>query len=136
MRYPNHVLNALYQRACADPELSLTIVTGLSIGKPRPSSDIERRFLEPFVERLFGNYPDLEYVAPYRKGNLPGNVEIVEFYMQAGTYLRSSAGTTASFNMNGSSSLTCPTTISFSPAAIRRCASASIERVSAFEDRL
>ncbi len=97
---PNHVLNALYQRACADPELSLTIVTGLSIGKPRPSSDIERRFLEPFVERLFGNYPDLEYVAPYRKGNLPGNVEIVEFYMQAGTYLRSSAAQADYINSN------------------------------------
>ena len=84
---PNHVLNALYRRAVSDPELSLRIVTGLSVAKPRPKEDLERRFLEPFLERVFGDYPDLDYVGPYQADRLPPNVEVLEFYMRPGAFL-------------------------------------------------
>ena len=41
----NHVANALFARAAADRSIRLRIFTGLTLGKPRPSSELERRFL-------------------------------------------------------------------------------------------
>ena len=58
----NHIVNELFRRAKADPRLELRIFTALTLAKPRWKNDIERRFLEPLVERVFGGYPDLEYV--------------------------------------------------------------------------
>ncbi len=84
---PIHIFNELYRRAVADPDIHLTIITGVSFSRPRGSSELEKRFMEPFVERVFGNLPELEYVGPYQKGRLPDNVEIVEVFLQAGTYL-------------------------------------------------
>src|SRR5215471_20537445 len=55
---PNHLLNAIYRRFKADPSRRLTIYTALSLDVPAPGSDLERRFLEPFLERQFGkDYP-------------------------------------------------------------------------------
>lgn len=84
---PIHIFNELYRRALADPGIQLTIITGVSFSRPKGSSDLERRFLEPFVDRVFGDLPELEYVEPYQKGKLPENIEIVEVFLQAGTYL-------------------------------------------------
>lgn len=84
---PIHIFNALFKRALADPEIQLTIITGVSFSRPHGSSDLEKRFLEPFVDRVFGNLPELEYVQPYQRGKLPKNIEIVEVFLQAGTYL-------------------------------------------------
>lgn len=84
---PIHIFNALFRRAQADPSIELTIITGVSFSRPKGSSDLERRFLEPFVDRVFGNLPELDYVEPYQKGRLPENIEIVELFLQAGTYL-------------------------------------------------
>src|SRR5882672_2487950 len=64
----NHVANALYRRAAADPSISLTIFTALTLEKPRYASDLERRFLAPVIERLFGGYPALEYAQALRAG--------------------------------------------------------------------
>ena len=83
----NHILNELYRRAVEDESISLTIVGGLSIELPKGKSDLERRFLEPFVQRVFGSYPDLEYVGPYDQNRLPANVEVVEFYLRPGASL-------------------------------------------------
>ncbi|MBS0376771.1 MAG: acetyl-CoA hydrolase [Proteobacteria bacterium] len=84
---PNALLNEFYRRAARDPGIRLTILTALSLNRPEGSSDLERRFLGPFVERLFGDYPDLEYVKAARQGRLPPNVEVREFYLQAGAWL-------------------------------------------------
>ncbi len=84
---PNHVLNEFYRRATEDPSLQLTIMTGLSVEKPKASSDMERRFLEPFVERVFRDYPDLDYVHAYLHNQLPPNVRVLEFYMLPGGLL-------------------------------------------------
>ena len=84
---PCHFVNAMYRRAAVDPELQLHIVTALSLNKPKAGSDLERRFLEPFLERIFGDYPDLDYVTALRSGNLPQNVEVTEFFLNAGQYL-------------------------------------------------
>ncbi len=48
---------------------------------------MERRFLEPFVERVFRDYPDLDYVHAYRHNQLPPNIRVLEFYMLPGGLL-------------------------------------------------
>jgi acyl-CoA hydrolase len=82
---PNVLLNALYAAVAANQRLSMHIFTALSLLRPVPKSDLERRFLEPFLERHFGaGYPDLEYAVARRDGRLPANVRISEFYLQSG----------------------------------------------------
>jgi acyl-CoA hydrolase len=83
----NHVANALYRRASTDPSISLTIFTALTLEKPRYASDLERRFLEPVIERLFGGYPALEYGKALRAGTLPPNIQVNEFFFLAGAWL-------------------------------------------------
>lgn len=89
---PNRLINALYQRVAADRQLRLTICTALSLARPKASNDLERRFLEPFLERQFGvDYPELDYVAAMRSDRLPVNVRVHEFYFQSGTMLGSTS---------------------------------------------
>jgi acyl-CoA hydrolase len=84
---PNPLLNEFYRRAARDPSLELTILTALSLNRPVGHGELERRFLEPFVARVFGDYPDLDYVKAARAGRLPANVQVREFYLQAGAWL-------------------------------------------------
>jgi len=83
----NHILNALYRRARKDPSIQLTITTALTLERPKGKSLLEKRFLEPFVERVFGDYPDLDYELDRTNNTLPGNVRIIEFYFPAGKFL-------------------------------------------------
>jgi Acetyl-CoA hydrolase/transferase C-terminal domain len=83
----NHVVNALYARACADPDLKLTLLSALTLEKPRPKGLIEHRFIAPVIDRLFGGYPDLAYADALRESRLPPNVEVVEFFFLAGRWL-------------------------------------------------
>ena len=75
---PAHIFNELFRRAMADPTIKLTMITGASFGRPSGKSDLEKRFMDPFVDRVFGNLPDLDYVKPYTREQLPPNIEIVE----------------------------------------------------------
>jgi len=85
---PNVLLNAIYARAQQDPALKLTLYTALSLARPHPKTDLERRFLVPFLERQFGrDYPDLAYVTALHAGTLPANVRVHEFYLQSGAML-------------------------------------------------
>lgn len=84
---PLRFANALYHRARNDPALSLHIVTGLSLQVPTGSSSLERRFLGPFTQRLYGDIPDLAYARDAAAGKLPGNVTVSEFFFQAGNFL-------------------------------------------------
>jgi len=83
---PVPLINALYRRARENPEISLTIFTALSLEKPAWSNDLERRFLEPFVARVWGGVPDLEFMMDIRKGELPANVRVHELFFKAGAY--------------------------------------------------
>jgi acyl-CoA hydrolase len=88
---PNRLLNAIYRRFKNDPSRRLVIYTALSLDPPAPGSDLERRFLGPFLERQFGaDYPRLEYVIDLKAGRLPANVRVQEFYFQSGAMLHSS----------------------------------------------
>jgi Acetyl-CoA hydrolase/transferase C-terminal domain len=83
----NHVVNALYARACADPYVKLTLLSALTLEKPRPTGLIERRFISPVIDRLFGGYPDLAYAEALREGGLPPNINVIEFFFLAGRWL-------------------------------------------------
>lgn len=83
----NTIVNALYARAVADPTIRLSIFTALTPEIPRASGEIERRFLNPFVERVFGGYPALAYAHAQRSGTLPANIEVAEFFFLAGRWL-------------------------------------------------
>ena len=83
---PVPLINALYRRAKQNPALKLTIFTALSLEKPRWNNELERRFLQPFVERVWGDVPDLDFLVDLRAGELPPNVRIHELFFKAGTY--------------------------------------------------
>ena len=83
----NHVANALFGRAAADPSIDLRIFTALTLEKPRGKGDLERRFVAPIAERLFAGYPELAYATALHDGTLPANVKVDEFFLAAGTRL-------------------------------------------------
>jgi hypothetical protein len=83
----NHVINALYARAAADRAISLTFLSALTLEKPKPANLLERRFITPVIDRLFGGYPDLAYADALRAGELPPNVKVIEFFFLAGRWL-------------------------------------------------
>lgn len=84
---PNTFVNALYRRVKGNPQRHLKIITALSLEKPAGKSALEKHFLGPLVERVFGDYPDLEYVKALRGEGLPPNVEVCEVFMKTGDYL-------------------------------------------------
>lgn len=88
---PNLLVNALYRRAAADRTIRLRIFTGLTLVRPRYKTDLERRFVDPLLNRLFPTWPELDYAAAQRKGTLPANIEIHEFFLQAGVWLGNSS---------------------------------------------
>ena len=96
----NHIANALYARAEADRSLSLTIFTALTLEPPRPKSDLERRFMGPVIARTLGGYPALAYGEASREGRLPPNIEVNEFFFQAGARLRSPSAQQAYISAN------------------------------------
>jgi len=88
---PNAFANALYRRMKANPARRLRIITALSLAKPVGHSELERHFLEPLVERIFDDYPDLEYATDLRAKALPPHIEVREFFMKTGDYLGNAA---------------------------------------------
>ncbi|TWI72438.1 acetyl-CoA hydrolase/transferase-like protein [Desulfobotulus alkaliphilus] len=84
---PNNILNAVYRRAQKDQSISLRIITGLSLEPPVPGSELERRFLGPLVERVWGGYVELDYARDMRLKKLPPNVTISEFFYKAGAFM-------------------------------------------------
>jgi len=84
----NHIINALYRRAVDDRTIKLTLFSALTLEKPKPAADLERRFIAPVIDRLFGGYPDLEYADALHAGTLPPNIEVIEFFFLAGKWLR------------------------------------------------
>ena len=81
---PNHLANALVERAIADASISLRIFTALTLEVPLTSSELEKRFMGPVIERLFAGYPEMTYARELHRGRLPENIEVNEFFMQAG----------------------------------------------------
>ena len=85
---PVSLANARVRLACEDPRIDLSIFTALTLERPAPGTRIERRFLEPAMDRLFGAYPPLRYAELLRQGELPGNITVNEFFFLAGRWTR------------------------------------------------
>jgi len=83
----NHVANALFEHATRDPSLELHILTGLTPEKPHGLPELQQRLVDPIVERLFGDYPELAYASALRRGPLPANITVTEFYLRPGAWL-------------------------------------------------
>ena len=84
---PVTLVNALVRMAADDPKLNLRIFTALSLRRPTPSSDMEKRFLGPALDRLFGTAPSRLYADMIAGDGLPDNIKVSEFFFQAGTWL-------------------------------------------------
>lgn len=84
---PNYLLNEIYARAKAQPQLALTIYTALTLQRPAGKSLLEQRFYAPFADRVFGDYPDLTYELDRVAGRLPPNVRVIEFYLPPGKFV-------------------------------------------------
>jgi acyl-CoA hydrolase len=87
----NHVANSVFNRAAGDPSMALRIFTALTLGKPRPKRELERRFLEPISARLFDGYPALAYDEALLQNRLPPNIEVDEFFFLAGSRINVAA---------------------------------------------
>jgi acyl-CoA hydrolase len=87
MGKPNPLVNILYAKAKANSELSLTIVTALSLSKPSTKGELQQRFLSPFIERVYADYEELTYLHDARGGKLPSNVIVNEFFVQPASEL-------------------------------------------------
>jgi acyl-CoA hydrolase len=87
----NHVANSIFNRVASDPSMALRIFTALTLGKPRPRQELERRFLDPISARLFDGYPALAYDEALQKNRLPSNIEVDEFFFLAGSRLNIAA---------------------------------------------
>jgi acyl-CoA hydrolase len=88
---PILLIDALYALAEADRRIKLSIFTGLTLTRPRYQNTLERRFVEPILDRLFATYSEPRYVAAVQQDNLPANISVTEFFLQAGTQLASGA---------------------------------------------
>ena len=84
---PPELVNALYQRAKADASIQLMIATALSLEVPDPGKGLQKRFLGPFMQRVFGDYPGLDYMHDLRTGEVPENIVIHEFFFKSGAML-------------------------------------------------
>jgi acyl-CoA hydrolase len=85
---PNPLVNEFYRRARRDASLTLKIFTALSLRAPHWHSELERRLLEPLTKRLFGGCVPLDYVEDLHSGRVPGNVQVVEFFLDPGALLK------------------------------------------------
>ncbi|MDZ4813417.1 MAG: acetyl-CoA hydrolase/transferase C-terminal domain-containing protein [Pseudomonadota bacterium] len=85
---PNHLINALCARVVADPALSMTLYTALSLDVPQPKPGLESAFAGPFLARQFGtDYPVLDYVRQLKQGTLSARIQVHEFYFQSGAWM-------------------------------------------------
>ncbi len=85
---PNQLVNELFKRACDDITISLEIYTALSLTKPVGKSGLEQRFLQPFVDRIYSDYVELDYIRAAQRNELPRNISVYEFFVKPGAELK------------------------------------------------
>jgi acyl-CoA hydrolase len=84
---PVQLLNAFYQLALDDASIQLKIVTGLTLARPILHHTLEKRFVEPIMNRLLKDYEDPLYEKARVLQQLPKNVQVLEFFLSPGKYL-------------------------------------------------
>lgn len=89
---PVNFINALYLRAKEDPEIDLTIISALTLEKPKGTNELQKRLLEPMISRIFEDGPDFEHVLDLRKNSIPDNVKLYEWMLPPGGYIMHDKG--------------------------------------------
>lgn len=84
---PIGLLNALYQLAYEDKSIQLTILTALTLARPKLHNELEKRFLQPLLERSLKDYEDPQYEIARRAQQLPPNIKVIEFFLAPAEYL-------------------------------------------------
>jgi len=84
---PVQFVNALYQRVKHDASLQLEIYTALSLEVPEPKPGLEGALLQPFLQRVFGNYVAPDYLADIKNGSVPPNIRVHEFFIKSGDFI-------------------------------------------------
>ncbi len=84
---PVGLLNALYQLACDDASIQLTIITGLTLSRPVPQNLLESNFLNPIFDRLLKNYEEPLFEKARELQKLPHNITVIEFFLSPGKFL-------------------------------------------------
>ena len=96
----NQILNELVERALDDPTIELSIWTALTLSKPEPGGELERRLLEPIADRLFGSYQNLHYAELLDEQSLPENIEVHQFYFAPGQHMDNPTAQQAHHSVN------------------------------------
>jgi len=84
---PIGLLNALFRLACDDSSIKLTIITGLTLARPRLKNELEKRFIEPILDRLLGDCEDPLYEKYRESQTLPENINVIEFFLSPGKFI-------------------------------------------------
>lgn len=84
---PIGLINALYRMACADKSIQLTIITGLTLARPLLHNELEKRLVEPILNRILKDYEDPLYERDRLLQQVPENIKIIEFFLTPGIYL-------------------------------------------------
>jgi acyl-CoA hydrolase len=87
---PVGLLNALYLEAESDPSIQLTILTALTLARPTLHNVLEKRFVEPFLDRILKDYEDLLYEKARERQQLPHNITVIEFFLSTAKFLNNS----------------------------------------------
>ena len=87
---PIGILNALYRLACDNPDIQLTILTGLTMARPTLHNELEQRFVAPILDRILKDYEDPLYERTRELQQLPSNIRVIEFFLAPGKYLHNS----------------------------------------------
>ena len=81
---PAQLVNALYHYAKDHPEVSLTIMTALTLERPSAGKGLQKEYLGPIFDRVFADYTGCDYMPDVRKNTLPDNVKVYEFFIKSG----------------------------------------------------
>jgi len=87
---PIGIINALYQLARADTSIHLTIFTALTFARPIFKNELEKKFIEPILNRILGNYEEPLYEKDRTLQQLPHNITVIEFFLLPGKFLHNS----------------------------------------------
>lgn len=88
MGKPAQLVNAIYERAKADPTIQLTIITALTLEKPKEREPMRKAFTDPIFDRVYGDCAECNYALDVTAGKLPENVRVKEFFFKPGSRLR------------------------------------------------
>ena len=87
---PVALVDALYERALSDSSVQLTVLTALTLERPKVGgSGLRARFIGPILDRSFAGYQSPRYAVDQARDALPSNVQVIEFYVAPGSRLRS-----------------------------------------------